>query len=492
MQHRGSDTLDAHPHSPRRPGTASVILSLAAGVALVMLIVTHTFATYLASGPSPSAALALNPWHARALVELADADLGPLIAAHSAAQTVDERTRQKMLMERDENVLARLSQLAASGLAATEQPADETELIDNTDRAPASAAATAPLRPDAASVVAAYATRAIAADPLNADAVGILARLADLDGDEARTAQLMDLTQRLSMRESYAVYWLMQRSVASGDISTALRYANVLLSSRSATMPYVMPTIAQLAEADAHRDHVVALFATGPIWRSTAFSRLNTSIRDARTPLKVMLGLKGSAHPPTPEEVTGYVRFLVNRNFPEIAYSTWLQFQPEGFISKLRPLQNGSFEERLTDIPFDWNIRKGTNASVAIRPRPGAESAKALQIDFRSSRGTFPQVNQHILLGPGQHTLRGIYQGSLISPRGLVWRVACLKGPVLAMTDNIRGKHPDWRPFSLTFTVPPTGCRSQQVTLDLDARAPSEMMATGTIFFDDLEIVRGG
>lgn len=491
MQQRGVDIEPDRAPAPQRPPMAALIASIAAGVVLSALILTHTFATYLATGPSPSMALALNPWHARALVELAEADLKPLIEAHAASQSADDRQRGRLLTERDENVLARLSQLAASGLAAADPSPDNAENAGAQQGAADTAPPAAPVRPGAAKDVAALASRAVATEPLNAAAIGILARLADLEGDDARTGPLMDLTHRLSMRESYAGYWLMQRAVSAGDIPKALGYANTLLSSRSATMPYVIPTIARLAETDAHRDDVVALLASGPAWRSTAFARLYTSMTDARTPLKLMLGLKDSPNPPTPGEVELYVRFLVGRNFTELAYSTWLQFQPPGFISQLRPLQNGGFEEPIGGSPFNWAIKKGTNAAVAIRPRPGSEGAKALQIDFRSSRGNFPQIFQYTLLGPGQYTLKGIYQGSLISPRGLIWKVTCQSGAALAATDNIRGKHPDWRPFQLTFTVPPTGCRSQQITLDLDARAASEMMATGTIFFDDLEIVRG-
>lgn len=486
MQNRGFHTETGDAPAARRMPVSALIASIAAGLVLSALIITHTFATYLASGPSPSMALTLNPWNARALVKLAEADLKPLIEAHAASQSTDERTRGQLLTERDENVLARLSQLAASGLAAA--GADEAAPEES---AKPGASLSLPVRPGAARDVAQLASRAVAADPLNAEAIGILARLADLEGDDARTGPLMDLTHRLSMRESYAGYWLMQRAVAAGQMPKALGYANTLLNSRAATMPYVIPTIATLAETDATQDDVVALFASGPAWRSTAFARLLTSITDARTPLKLMLALKDSPNPPTPSEVELYVRFLVNRNFMELAYSTWLQFQPAGFISQVRPLQNGGFEEPIGDSPFNWAIKKGTNAAVAIRTRPGSDKAKALQVDFRSARGSFPQVFQHTLLGPGQYTLKGVYQGSLISPRGLVWKATCHSGAALAATDNIRGKHPDWRPFSLTFTVPPTGCRSQQITLDLDARAPSEMMATGTIFFDDLEIVRG-
>jgi hypothetical protein len=55
----------------------------------------------------------------------------------------------------------------------------------------------------------------------------------------------------------------------------------------------------------------------------------------------------------------------------------------------------------------------------------------------------------------------------------------------------LSGEIPQWRGFSLTFTVPPEGCRAQQIRLDLDARSASEKLVTGSMWFDDLALTRG-
>ena len=48
----------------------------------------------------------------------------------------------------------------------------------------------------------------------------------------------------------------------------------------------------------------------------------------------------------------------------------------------------------------------------------------------------------------------------------------------LAESDLLRGDDTPWRDLSLTFPVPATGCRAQQVRVDLDARSASEKMVS--------------
>ena len=64
--------------------------------------------------------------------------------------------------------------------------------------------------------------------------------------------------------------------------------------------------------------------------------------------------------------------------------------------------------------------------------------------------------------------------------------------PSSQKADLLRGDIAQWRDFAVTFTVPATGCRAQHVRLDLDARSASEKMVSGSLWFDDLELKRGG
>jgi hypothetical protein len=47
-----------------------------------------------------------------------------------------------------------------------------------------------------------------------------------------------------------------------------------------------------------------------------------------------------------------------------------------------------------------------------------------------------------------------------------------------------------WKDFEFAFSVPKADCRAQHVRLVLDARSPSEQFVSGSIWYDELRIVR--
>ena len=75
---------------------------------------------------------------------------------------------------------------------------------------------------------------------------------------------------------------------------------------------------------------------------------------------------------------------------------------------------------------------------------------------------------------------------------GLRWRISCGgtkdfqigEGPRLNNTLLV------WTDFAFSFTVPEKDCPLQHVRLASEARSASEQFITGSIWFDDLEIVR--
>jgi hypothetical protein len=326
---------------------------------------------------------------------------------------------------------------------------------------------------------------------LNAGALTVLGQLAQLDGNDTATGPLLTASARLSIRESYAVYWLLQQDQAAGNLASVIAKADTLLRTRGRSVPLVVPVLAQLVEKNKATSEVAALLAANPPWRPAFFAALPQSITDARTPLYLLLGLQGTAHPPSEREISSYLAFLMSKNFPELAYYAWLQFLPPEKFARLSPLNNGGFDAQPSGAPFDWKLPEGSGFTSEIRQRPSQETGQALFVEFTQGRAEFAGVTQTTLLGPGTYTLSGQFIGTVVGTRGLVWRVTCLgKGPIAA-TDLLRGDDTKWRDFSLTVTVPPEGCRAQQIRLDLDARSASEKLVTGSMWFDDLALARG-
>jgi hypothetical protein len=467
-----------------------VLLSIL-GACLVWIILTRSLAASLAES-SPETALFLQPQEPRALLTLARAELNALLKETEAGPDTSAPPVEITPDNGPPDRLATLSRLAEAALLNATPEADrDPEFQRSMDSQPSGAEASS--RGDVAdktTSIRELAETAIAADPFNAEALGILGQLAERSGDTGRTAPLMEAAARLSIRESYAVYWLMQRAQRETDNPAVLRYADTLLRTRGRAVPLVVPILAQMAETKDRTSDVTALLRDNPPWRPAFFANLSNSITNARTPLFLLLGLQGTAHPPTALEISGYINFLISRNFHELAYYTWLQFLPAEELARISPLYNRSFESTPSGLPFDWVLTQGNGVTTEIRRRTDNLDEHALVLEFGQGRSEFPGVTQLTLLGPGNYTLKGKHKGTLVGRRGLVWRVNCAAAQRLAESDLLRGNIPQWREFTLSFTVPQTGCRAQQVRLDFDARSASERLISGSMWFDDLELRR--
>ena len=235
-------------------------------------------------------------------------------------------------------------------------------------------------------------------EPLNARAFRILGQLSDRNADKDQTRTLMQAAVRRSLRESLAVYWMMQDSYAKKDYGAALRYADVLLRTRPQHLIHVMPMLGQMAETEPATDQLKRLLANNPSWRPQFFAQFPDAITDARTPLNFLLTLRNSTNPPSNAELSSYVNFLIRHGFYDLAYYTWLQFLPVEQLSKVGRLFNGGFETETSGLPFDWTFGPGKNSVTKIVARPGGEHALFMQ--FGPGRVEFPGVKQLIVLPP--------------------------------------------------------------------------------------------
>ncbi len=454
------------------------------GVVLLWLVVTRTLASYVGT-VDPEAALFLQPSEPNALVVHAEAELLRLLGVSTSGGPADSDPVDVVDGEGfSENRLGSISRLAKqalthgfeankSGSAGEEQRVRGPALTDTQ---------LAPIRQ--------FAIRSLQSRPVNADAMSLMARLADARGQTGQTAQLMETALRLSVRESYAAYWLFEKRLSAGDIAGALKYADILLRTRATSMGFVAPKLAKLAQSSENRAQLTALLATDPPWRKTFLVRLMALITDARTPLFQFLELKKTGAPPTHAELAIYLNFLAGKKFHDLAYYTWLQFQPTEMLGKLKPVKNGSFEQAPDGGPFDWTITSRSGVRASITPHPTKPGLNVLAIQFRANRAYEPSVRQTLLLPPGSYQLTGQFASSLLGPRGLVWRVTCLNGTTLTTTDVMRGAAPGWNPFSANFVVPQKDCRVQHLSVALDDSRATERFISGAIRFDDLSIER--
>lgn len=430
------------------------ILALAS-LGLAWLILTKTL-PYALAATAPETALWLSPEHPAALVVIA------------------ERHRTRLLE------LANLQQSDTNPAAASAAPPRTTA------GTPADVAAE---RQSLQRDIAALARRILASDPLNAAAYRMLGEVSD---DTDRVRALMLLALKHSRRETVAAFWLLNDSFERQDFVAALDYADILLQTRANLGVYVFGYMTRMAEHPQGRDMLLARLVTKPNWRTSFLGTLPSSVRDVRTPLNVLVGLKERGKPPTNEELRPYLDFLLANRLELQAYNTWLQMLSAEQLADIEFVRNASFERDPTGLPFDWRVSTPQNAIVAFSPLKDKPGQRALHISFGTGRVRFPEISQVLILAPGRYRLTGNVRTAITAKRGLRWQITCLRGArtLLGSTEQILGTANDWTTFAVDLTVPAQqDCTGQKLNLMHDARSASEQLISGEVWFDALKLV---
>ena len=443
-----------------------------AGAALLLawLVMSRSFAAYLAEA-APEAALRLNAGQPEALTNLADRMLND---SGGTAGTGGQASAPQKDAGADTGGTANVG--ANSALA--NRAFSAFDLISQKQSIDLPA-------------VRAFAEAGLRNEPLNARALRLLGQVSDAAKDEAAAAGFMQAAAKLSLHDNLADSWLMLKSFAAKDYQSTVYYADILLRTTPELGTYVVPILARIAEDKGSAGLIKTALAGDPPWRDRFFQMLPTSITDARTPLDLLLTLRASANPPSPQDLNRYLNFLVQHKLYELAYYTWLQFLPAEQLRNAGLLYNGGFEIAPTGSPFDWILPEGSGVTVDIESKPDA-GGHALLLNFQYGRVDYSSVAQLIMLAPGRYHFTGRFKGELVGPRGLKWRVACAetRSNRLAEGPMINGRVPSWSETGFDFTVPAQNCRAQYLSLDLDARMASESFVNGSVWFDDLQISR--
>jgi hypothetical protein len=432
---------------------------------LCWLILTASL-PYALVPSAPDVALRLNPNNPPALIAIA------------------ERTRAKLLSL----VGANVSQAAP---AAPEQEKGDGVTIADLPKAPDASGEADDLqaeREELRGQIRELATKAIAADPMNATAFRLLA---EVTGDPTQIRNLMLQALARSRRESTAVFWLLDDSYRHGDIPAAVDYADILLRTKPEIAEHVLNYITNITRDPAGRSLIVEKVANVPDWRGPFFENLPGMLQQSEAVLDVLNGLKASGRPATGNELQPILKYLLKIDRADVAYNVWLQSLPDSRLESLGLMSDPGFENAPGTLPFDWHAQVGINASLEFVPLNQPGGKRLLHITFNGGRVEFPEVAQVLLLAPGRYRLEGKVRGSIQGPRGLRWQIRCLTGKTLGETEMLMGKSLQWRTFSLEAEVPKSqDCTGQSVNLIHDTRSASEEFMSGEVWFGDLKLER--
>jgi hypothetical protein len=332
---------------------------------------------------------------------------------------------------------------------------------------------------------------AILKDPLNASAFQLLAQIAQLEGNAKSARQMMTTAARLSIEDATANAFMLQQSLLANNVGEALRYADILMRGKTSLVGPVAQLVARMTEVPGAKQELVRRLGAAPPWRAQVLGAFASSgLTNPQAPLGVLLALKDTPNPPREKELVGYINYLLQNKLYAFAYSSWLQFLPRDRFGQVAYLFNGSFEQQMSGVPFDWMIGSGSEVIAGVYARPDNGDKRALFISFGQMRGVFPTIRQMTVLRPGAYRFTGNINGEMLARRGLQWRVTCVEGGLAGESQMLLGRFPKWASFQFDIVIPEDKCAAQYVELGHMARSPSEQLATGSVWFDDLAIVR--
>ncbi len=242
------------------------------------------------------------------------------------------------------------------------------------------------------------------------------------------------------------------------------------------------------------RDRLVAALGQVPPWRTNVLAAYAARVARPEKLVSLLQDLARSPAPASDDEVASIINALFQRGAIASAHALWRKHIEPAQGTGFSGLNNGDFEGRPSGLPFDWHLGQAVNAIVDITRDSRDRDNRALLLSFPGRRAQGIQVSQVLAAEAGNYELVGQIRGQMSAKRGLQWEIHCLAGPttkdrLLARSDILIAKTPDWQAFRFAFALPSEPeCAAQRLSLVHDARSASERLIGGEAWFDNLAL----
>jgi hypothetical protein len=325
-------------------------------------------------------------------------------------------------------------------------------------------------------------------DPLSHDALDLLARTSELNGDEGTAAQLMILASRVDLRDLSSQLQLLNRDLRDARAGPALQRIDAILRGQyPQVIEALAPSLPKILAREPYSFGYVKLLRQNPPWRSVWFVDLLRRSNELSDLNYLFAELQGGENGPTEKELQVFLTRMTEAGLLDEGYDAWLRSLPPERRDELPPLYNANFRYPLTNLPFDWVIRPVPHAVVQV----GSQGATPiLNVAFLGGRVNFEHISHLLNLAPGAYRFQGRERSqSLQNERGLRWRISCVGAgtATLGASAPLNGETP-WRDFSFDFVVLKEQCSYQTLVLELPARTALESEISGEVSYANMDI----
>lgn len=298
-------------------------------------------------------------------------------------------------------------------------------------------------------------------EPVNSYALGSLAAMSDGTQEQSKVRALFKLSDAMSRRNVLTQMWLIEDSVAAGDVPAALdhydRLMRVSMMSRRSLLPVL---ISAIDEPDILKAFL-PVFEKRPLWWADFIYELSRNGTNSQVISTVTVAMNPDISDQNARIRTERLLQRILALHDDLAALRTIN-RVEGLNGMFRPLQNGDFERSDGVRPFAWWLRVEEDINAYREPVPNG--SEGLWIETHDD-STGEAARQLVALVPGRHVLRGVVGNtkaqSVSSPEV---EVKCQNGSSLSKFVP-KGTVESGARFQFDFTVPESDCNTQWVVL---------------------------
>ncbi|MER9263443.1 hypothetical protein NKI63_02505 [Mesorhizobium sp. M0410] len=339
----------------------------------------------------------------------------------------------------------------------------------------------------------AKAKRALAFDLADARLYSLIGEIKYRQGEKDEAYQLFDQARKLSKTEIHALQRSIGRNIEAGDLPKAVGEIDILLRRWPDQFPAIaegMPPI--LSNPDGYQAVLTAIRAQAP-WRASLIYALIKTPEQINFANRLLLDLTGSSAPPNSSELTAAISGYIRQKQYEPAYRLFLFTLSEQERKLGGYIFNSTFEPVPSGKPFDWQVPGQSGLEVTFAASQDAvEGEGGATVRFLNTPVKNTALQQYVQLPPGSYKISLVASArNLKLPKELFWSIKCL-GPAgeIARFNIPEGTY-NRQKLSQDFSVVPTGCPMQLLTLQTAAIAESwRFRYVGTLIMHKLSVER--
>ncbi|MER9053948.1 hypothetical protein [Mesorhizobium sp. M0174] len=339
----------------------------------------------------------------------------------------------------------------------------------------------------------AKAKRALAFDLADARLYSLIGEIKYRQGEKDEAYQLFDQARKLSKTEIHALQRSIGRNIEAGDLPKAVGEIDILLRRWPDQFPAIaegMPPI--LSNPDGYQAVLTAIRAQAP-WRASLIYALIKTPEQINFANRLLLDLTGSSAPPNSSELTAAISGYIRQKQYEPAYRLFLFTLSEQERKLGGYIFNSTFEPVPSGKPFDWQVPGQSGLEVTFAASQDAvEGEGGATVRFLNTPVKNTALQQYVQLPPGSYKISLVASArNLKLPKELFWSIKCL-GPAgeIARFNIPEGTY-NRQKLSQDFSVVPTGCPMQLLTLQTAAIAESwRFRYVGTLIMHKMSVER--